>query len=150
MNRPKKGRVLSADRPKRTFEAFFLTKIHLKILEKMAKIEVLKRLLAAAGNINDTIGSALADDGKISGMGEWFDVMTAGVKHWRVASEFNFLFSEIIDIDAAERAELTAHFANVWKLPKPVAEKRWEAAFKWLVSTAEFYRDWTVAPNAAA
>jgi len=106
-------------------------------------IQPLKHILTAVIEIGNPVGKAL-EDGKIE-VREWFPIGYAAVKNISFINEFRAAWRELRDLDEAEKAEISAHVAATLVLPLPVAEKRAESAFKFLMAGAVFYSEWNLA-----
>jgi len=108
-------------------------------------IQPLKHILTAVIEIGNPVGKAL-EDGKIQWV-EMFPIGYAAIKNISFINEFRAAWRELRDLDEAEKAEISAHVAATLVLPLPVAEKRAESAFKFLMAGAVFYSEWNLADD---
>jgi hypothetical protein len=106
-------------------------------------IQPLKNILTAVIEVGTPVGKAL-EDGKIQFV-EMFPIGYAAIKNISFINEFRAAWREARDLDEAEKAELSAHVAATLDLPADIAERRTEAAFKFLLAGAVFYSEWNLA-----
>jgi len=106
-------------------------------------IEKIKKIIFGLIEISEPIGKAL-EDGKI----QWLEapgIGWAAFKNIGLINDFTGAWPELRDLDEAEKNQLVAFVAERFSISKPTAEKRVEAAFKFLLSGAVFFSEWKLA-----
>lgn len=110
-------------------------------------ISKLISLITAASSIHDDVRLALTDN-KIS-FTEAIGIAFGASRYWSIVADFKNIWQEIKDLTPEDSEAISAHFALVWRVPKPQAEARWKAAFEFLTETVEFINKWRTASELA-
>ena len=88
-----------------------------------------------------TIKEALADDGKISGIGEYIKIAKSVKPALEVIKSIGEMKDEFVDLDPMERDEIVEYFSEKFDLDNDEVELKIEKAFALLLSIADFVVD---------